>query len=143
MTMIAPQAREAVPIAKRGRLSRSQREAVWMAHSGLCGLCRLPVSLRACEMDHILSLVAGGSNHITNWQPLHPKCHRAKTPKDRKIGAKIVRLIKRADGTRRPRKPIASPVSPWPKGKTRWPKRGFPKSSAKQKDHLRDEKRHD
>ncbi len=100
--------REPVPMAKRARLSSRLRLKVWSDHGGLCGLCGLPVGFTACEMDHQLSLVAGGSNDLANWQPLHPACHKAKTRADKGIGAKIKRLIARAAGTRRERKAIAS-----------------------------------
>ena len=124
MTQIAPHAYEPVCKAKRGRLSQSARAALWTAHDGLCAACKCPVGLHEFQADHIISLVGGGDNLMRNWQPLCAPCHLEKTRLDVAIGAKIKRIVARIEGTRRPRKPIPSPLKPWPKGKTRWGKRG-------------------
>jgi len=66
------------------------------------------VAIWEAEWDHRVALVNGGSNDLPNWQALHPACHKAKTRADAKIAAKLRRIIRRLDGSRRARKAIAS-----------------------------------
>jgi len=79
-----------------------------MAWDGLCARCGGNLPLVEAEWDHRLALINGGDNGLLNWQPLHPACHKAKTRIDAKLAAKIKRIIRRLDGTRRARKAIAS-----------------------------------
>lgn len=41
------------------------------------------------EWDHIIALSRGGTNKLSNWQALHPECHKLKTDgrKHNRLGA--------------------------------------------------------
>lgn len=103
---IAPPSGERVSKTARRFLSALARQLAWEASDGLCGLCGEPVALFEAEWDHRVSLVAGGSNDIGNFQPAHVSCHRTKSAADVKIGAKIKRILARMTGERRARRPI-------------------------------------
>ena len=103
---IAPHSPQPVAKAARRFLSAQARQMAWEASDGLCGLCGEPVALFEAEWDHRVSLVAGGSNDLANFQPVHPACHRRKSKVDVRIGAKIRRILARMTGERRARRPI-------------------------------------
>jgi hypothetical protein len=60
-------------------LSAFARAAVWKRDHGVCALCGNNRS--AWEADHIVPLVMGGSNDISNYRTLCVKCHKAETAK--------------------------------------------------------------
>lgn len=47
-----------------------------------CGICNQLLD-ETYEVDHIIPLYQGGTNHIDNLMALDPICHRKKTNKDR------------------------------------------------------------
>lgn len=106
MSRIAPHAPEPVAKAQRRFLSREASE-------GLCGVCGLAVGLSEAQWDHRLSLVAGGSNDLSNFQPTHPACHAIKSKSDVRIGAKIARILcpreRDETGVRGKRRPVPRP----------------------------------
>ena len=124
MSQVMPQAhREPVEIAVRRGLSAKARQAILDRQGPSCAVqgCARPW----IEADHVLPLALGGADILENLEGLCKACHVIKTRADVKAIAKANRIIARRNGTRRRRKPIAQPASPWPKGKTRWGKRGF------------------
>lgn len=54
------------------------RRALWEAHSGLCGVCRLPVELERMHVDHVTSQWLGGGHEWANLQPAHGVCNSSK-----------------------------------------------------------------
>lgn len=53
-----------------------QIRAAVLAHEPICRGCR---ARRATEVDHIIPLKRGGTNDLSNLQPLCRSCHRKKT----------------------------------------------------------------
>lgn len=113
---------------KRPSMSAAKRARIFLAHAGVCWLCKLKIAAdEAYDIDHQVSRELGGSDDDDNLAPAHKDCHRAKTSQDQKAIAKSNRIRRDLDPeTRRKSKhPIKS-------RKTAWPKRPFPKRS---KDH--------
>ena len=48
-------------------------------NDNVCSHCQTEIDFDKCEIDHIKSLASGGSNDISNLQPLCKSCHREKT----------------------------------------------------------------
>ena len=111
MTIIAPTTTEPVEATPRSTMTPARRERIHAAHAGLCGVCGQPVALDECEIDHRIAHWISRRDDDANLWPMHVACHRgaggqSKTAWDRKIIAKIKRIIARREGTRRPRKAI-------------------------------------
>lgn len=67
----------------RGREWETIRDRILRAHDGMCLMCRNEGIPRAAdEVDHIVSLAAGGSNDDSNLQPLCTPHHAAKTAQE-------------------------------------------------------------
>lgn len=58
-----------------GRHTHEQWEALVRLHKGKCAMCR---RRRVLTRDHIIALTKGGSDHITNIQPLCRPCNSRK-----------------------------------------------------------------
>lgn len=51
---------------------------IYQRDEGLCGICRLPVSLNGMHIDHIIPLAKGGEHSYKNTQISHPVCNMKK-----------------------------------------------------------------
>lgn len=110
--------------ARRPSFSKAQRQAIWDSCNGICHWCLKPIGNDPWDAEHVIAreLMEGkDADDPSNLAPIHRHgCHPAKTALDRKMIARSNRIIKRIDGTRRPRKPI--------------PGRGFDKTMRKKMD---------
>ena len=59
----------------RKGVSRYEREAVWRAFGGICGLCDEPVDYDNMHIDHIVQKAGGGPDHVLNYRPVHISCN--------------------------------------------------------------------
>lgn len=64
-----------------GRAGVEQRKRIRTKDNYTCCTCKRAV--RIGEVDHIISLEAGGNNEDSNMQLLCVECHRVKTATDR------------------------------------------------------------
>lgn len=110
--------------AKRKPLTKKQRAELFAAHKGRCFYCKKPILATEKWQDcHIIArefFLGSEADDMSNRAPGHVECHKADTREVVKAVAKSNRIIKRIDGTRRPRKPI--------------PGRGFDKTMRKKMD---------
>jgi len=111
--------REPVPPTPRKAMTPARRFAVWDRYQGRCAepTCAVAVPLKGTTIDHIIALELGGADDFDNLQPLCPACDRIKTAQDAGLIAKLRRLLRRQDGTRRERREINS--APFPTHITR------------------------
>lgn len=96
---------------KRPSISKAKRARIFLAHDGICWLCKLKIAADApYDIDHQVSRELGGSDEDDNLAPAHKECHKTKTKQDVAMIAKSNR-IRRANGPvelRKKRKPIPS-----------------------------------
>ena len=92
---------------KRQAIPAKMRAQCFALAGGKCELCG--ERLTAWECDHAVAWFYTETHDAENLQALCPPCHRLKTKLDVRGIAKVKRLIAREAGTRRARKPIASP----------------------------------
>lgn len=97
--------RTPLPIEPR-RVSAGTRAKILAATGHVCARPGCPD--KATDVDHILPLWLGGSNREKNLEGLCPAHHAAKTKAEASLRAKAKRREQRDQGTRRPRKPVAS-----------------------------------
>lgn len=89
-----------MPEAKRGRITRKVRAAVWQRYDGRCGYCGHPVALRSENymermcVDHVVPVFAGGVTELDNLMPACHPCNYAKGSMDLER-FRYARLIKR------------------------------------------------
>jgi 5-methylcytosine-specific restriction protein A len=95
---------EATP---RKAMTKPRRLRIYLACNGRC-VCGVKVPMAGTVIDHRIPLWMGGADDDANLRFLCPACDKPKTAKDKGAIGKVKRLIAREDGTRRPRKPIAS-----------------------------------
>jgi hypothetical protein len=62
---------------KREYLNEEQRLKLIESFHNKCAMCHLDSN--KFEIDHIIPLCSGGSNEVTNLQPLCPNCHKEKS----------------------------------------------------------------
>lgn len=106
--------------SKRPSISKAKRARIFLAHEGVCWLCKAKIGAEeAYDIDHQVSRELGGSDDDDNLAPAHKDCHRQKTKSDVRAIAKSNR-IRRKHGPielRRKTKPI--PSRQWPKRQIR------------------------
>ena len=105
---------------KRPAIGKSRRARIFLAHGGICWLCKLKIAADApYDIDHQVSRELGGSDEDDNLAPAHKDCHKAKTKADVKAIAKSNRIIRKANPeTRKKTKhPIQSRKTAWAKRK--------------------------
>lgn len=108
-----------VTATPRKSMTPKRRAEAFLASNGCCAKCAAKLT-GAYEVDHRVSLWMGGADELHNLECLCVPCHANKTHgHDAPARAKTKRLIARANGTRRERKPIQS------KGFDRTKTRGF------------------
>lgn len=106
--------------APRPSISKAKRARIFLAHEGICWLCKLKIAADApYDIDHQVSRELGGSDEDDNLAPAHKDCHKAKTKSDVKAIAKSNRIIRKANPeTRKKTKhPIQSRKTTWAKRK--------------------------
>ena len=117
MSRAAPQSHEPVGATPRKRLSVVERGIILDRQDDRCIDCRETLVWAVVDGkliygpmidEHIIPLELGGSNDLSNRELRCVPCAKKKTTIDRKNIAKVHRLLKRKDGTRRPRKAISS-----------------------------------
>lgn len=54
------------------------KRTLWSQHSGICGICRTPVSYDAMTIEHVVPLSRGGLHSYANTCPAHVECNLAK-----------------------------------------------------------------
>ena len=100
--------------AKRPSISKAKRARIFLAHEGVCWLCKYKIGAdESYDIDHQVSRELGGSDDDDNLAPAHKDCHREKSKSDVKAIAKSNR-IRRANGPvelRKKRKAIPSPAN--------------------------------
>lgn len=116
--------------AKRPSISKAKRARIFLAHNGVCWLCKCKIgATEAFDIDHQVAreLMGEGADEDSNLAPAHKECHKAKTKSDVAMIAKSNRIRRKADPeTRKRGKPIPKPSNPWPKGR-KLQSRGFGK----------------
>lgn len=129
MSRVSPPTGEAVEATKRRAMTAKRRLSIWLEHDGQCGLCRLPVDLVGCEIEHRIPVWLGGADDDGgNTYPAHPACHKAKTARDKAEIAKVKRLLGETGANRR-KVAIRSRGFAKPTVKATWPKRAFPRKA--------------
>jgi len=64
---------------------RHNRLLAYERDKGLCQRCGRPVPIDDFQSDHIIPVVDGGSDEVSNLQTMHPRgCHPKKTAGDRR-----------------------------------------------------------
>jgi hypothetical protein len=89
---------------------------------------------RTIEWDHIVALGLGGTNHVTNFQPLKVAPHRSKTKLDVSAIYKADRLTEAQEEHRRkmlaktpaPKSNETPSATKSSRGKKKWPSRKIP-----------------
>lgn len=106
---------------KRPSISKAKRVRIFLAHEGVCWLCKYKIGAdEPYDIDHQVSRELGGSDEDDNLAPAHKGCHREKSKADVKAIAKSNRIIRQANPeTRKKRKAIPSPAN------HKWPSRKF------------------
>lgn len=66
------------PILSKRNVSESKKKFVAARQKWCCMKCKSLLD-STFEIDHIIRLDSGGSNHVDNLQALCPGCHRSKT----------------------------------------------------------------
>ena len=93
-----------------GRPWRRKRDRVLSRDGHLCQPCRRSRRLRlATQVDHIIGLAEGGTDHESNLQAICDDCHERKTQREAKRaqGAKTIQAGADQDGM-----PV-DPEHPW------------------------------
>jgi 5-methylcytosine-specific restriction endonuclease McrA len=88
-------------------MGEARRLRIYLACNGRCS-CGAKVEMAGTVIDHRIPLFMGGADDDSNLRFLCASCDRVKTSGDLKGCAKVRRIIAREDGSRRPRKAIAS-----------------------------------
>lgn len=111
---------------KRPSISKDKRARIFLAHDGVCWLCKIKIGPdEPWDCDHQISRELGGSDEDDNLAPAHKDCHRTKTKADVKAIAKSNRIRRNLDPETRKRT-----KHPIPKQKDhKWASRPFPKQS--------------
>ena len=79
-------------IPKRRYLSPNEKVSVRIRQKDMCACgCREPLD-DGVQYDHVLALHLGGTNDLDNFQALKPKHHAAKSTRELKNRAKVVRI---------------------------------------------------
>ena len=61
-----------------------ERNAIASYYDYKCNVCQIDLEdLRNIDIDHILPLAFGGTNNISNLQPLCKICHKEKTKNEK------------------------------------------------------------
>lgn len=109
---------------KRPSISKAKRARIFLAHDGVCWLCKLKIGAdEPYDIDHQVSRELGGSDEDDNLAPAHKDCHKAKTKADVKAIAKSNRIRRNLDPEtrRKSKRPIVS--RPFPKQSRGWRKK--------------------
>ena len=87
---------------KRKHLTTLQRAKLFLQHDGKCHLCgnKIDGVHEAWEVEHVIALVIGGADDVSNMAPAHKVCHRRKTDADVTAGAKVKRIQARHIGAK-------------------------------------------
>lgn len=87
---------------KRPSISKAKRARIFLAHDGICWLCKFKIGAdEPYDIDHQVSRELGGSDEDDNLAPAHKDCHREKSKADVKAIAKSNRIIRKADPSKR------------------------------------------
>lgn len=84
--------RPKVVVPPRPKFSRSKRAAIFLAHGGRCGICKLKIHGDDYDIEHRIPRAISANDDDGNLYPVHRGCHAAKTSGDRKDIAKVQRL---------------------------------------------------
>lgn len=96
-----------MPHARR-RLTDKQKQTLLVQFNRRCDECKQPFAEKeTIDWDHIVPLVFGGTNELSNFRPLHDGCHKPKSIREYKDAAKGRRL--RGETKKRAKKKIQSP----------------------------------
>lgn len=116
---------------KRKSISKKKRAEIFLAHDGVCWLCREKITDGLYDIDHQIAreIMGEGADEDSNLAPAHKLCHREKTKDDVKAIAKSNRIRRQANPeTRRmAKKPLISAPFQKPTTKRSWPKRPMEK----------------
>lgn len=85
---------------KRPSIGKSRRARIFLAHDGVCWLCRAKIGANEpYDIDHMIAreIMGEGADEDSNLAPAHKLCHMEKTKSDRKAIAKSNR-IRRSNG---------------------------------------------
>ncbi len=55
--------------------SDQQKQELWAAADGKCGICGEYINPTYVEYDHIKPWILGGRTSVDNGRPVHPHCH--------------------------------------------------------------------
>ena len=71
---------------ERHYLNQLEKEKLILSFDSECANCNINCDFKDFEIDHIVPLSSGGSNDITNLQPLCISCHKEKTKIENELG---------------------------------------------------------
>ena len=72
--------------SERKTITEETRKNIISKHNNQCAICKNSKSDIKFEIDHIKPLASGGTNDITNLQPLCKSCHKEKTRHEQEDG---------------------------------------------------------
>ena len=83
-------------------MSTRRRLRLFQDHGGICDYCgaRIDGAREEWDIDHIIPLEISGDDDDDNLRPVHRKCHRLKTKRDRKDIAKSQRVYAKHTGAK-------------------------------------------
>lgn len=91
------------------------RRRVYLKFGRTCQICFTEI-VSGPEFDHRIAIINGGKNAESNLQPVHPKCHKAKTGRDIAEKSATYKTQLHHYGLKKPRRPMpGSRASPFKK----------------------------
>lgn len=114
----------------RKSISKKKRAEIFLAHGGLCWLCKEKITEAQYDIDHQVAreIMGEGADDDSNLAPAHKDCHREKTKSDVKAIAKSNRIRRDLNPETRKRS-----KRPFPKPENfKWPSRPFAKKEKKE-----------
>lgn len=84
--------RPKVIVPPRPKFSRAKRAAIFLAHGGRCGICKLKIQGDDYDIEHRIPREISANDEDGNLYPAHRGCHAAKTSDDRQDIAKVHRV---------------------------------------------------
>lgn len=111
---------------KRPSIGKSRRARIFLAHDGVCWLCKAKIGPEEpWDADHCIARELGGSDEDDNLAPAHKHCHKVKSKEDVRLIAKGNRLIRKNGPVELRKVKPKIPSRPFPSSLGGWVKRAW------------------